>query len=367
MRDYAEEWSRNNALKHDTRGCNPNPSALSPQLKDCPKEPESPEGFPYHQHCSRQDRFAIYNTGLESQSGYGHMYTIGTKINQNLQLYWRVLATYFRSKQNVVGYDLINEAVQANSFKQPIDSLWPGKLESRFLQPLYQLLARIIRDEAQDEFTSIYFMPTFDMLPIGGGVSLPTGFKESPDQYRKESSAALDLSVFNEHTYCCAADLTACVEKTQYEPKLAKADECLRFHVDRIERRNKEAKALRLALVITEFRSCTNSKDYAKEIQSVTDVCNQNLIGWSYWQYKNFDHFTSIVPADGGSGGQGYYETEGPSKTNPTYQIHKVKALARTTITSYQGTPTYIEFYKGYFHSKFVCDASIQKPSELYI
>jgi hypothetical protein len=51
----------------------------------------------------------------------------------------------------------------------------------------------------------------------------------------------------------------------------------------RIGTRHKDAKRLGVPLFISEFGACLESKICGREITQVADVCEHELIGWSYW------------------------------------------------------------------------------------
>jgi hypothetical protein len=57
-----------------------------------------------------------------------------------------------------------------------------------------------------------------------------------------------------------------------------------------------------------------------QEITTVSEVCDEHLTGWAYWQFKNFGDLTTTA----GTSSEGFYEKNG------TLQVGKVKALART-------------------------------------
>jgi len=62
----------------------------------------------------------------------------------------------------------------------------------------------------------------------------------------------------------------------------------------------------------------------------VTEACDEHLVGWAYWQYKNFGDITTTA----GEGSEGFYEKNG------TMQEGKVKALTRTYMQYTQGKLT---------------------------
>ena len=72
--------------------------------------------------------------------------------------------------------------------------------------------------------------------------------------------------------------------------------------------------------MITEFGACTSSDACVQEINAVADTCDENLVGWAYWEFKKYYDVTTTA----GSTSEGFYENDG------TLQVNKVKALSRT-------------------------------------
>lgn len=81
-----------------------------------------------------------------------------------------------------------------------------------------------------------------------------------------------------------------------------------------------DAEGYQVPLFISEFGACMNTDACAQEIQSVADTCDENLVGWAYWEFKKFKDLTTSA----GTGSEGFYNDDG------SLQEIKVKALART-------------------------------------
>lgn len=58
-----------------------------------------------------------------------------------------------------------------------------------------------------------------------------------------------------------------------------------------------------MPLIITEFGACLNSTSCVNEINAVTDVCDEHLVGWAYWEFKIFKDITTTA----GTGSEGFY------------------------------------------------------------
>lgn len=79
--------------------------------------------------------------------------------------------------------------------------------------------------------------------------------------------------------------------------------------------------------MISEFGACMNSKECAREVDQVAEVCDQTLASWAYWEFKPFHDLTTSA----GDRSEGFYDKDG------TLQTDKVKALARTYVRYAQG------------------------------
>lgn len=96
----------------------------------------------------------------------------------------------------------------------------------------------------------------------------------------------------------------------------------------------------------------------AQEIKSVTDTCDDYLVGWAYWQFKNYADLTTSA----GTSSEGFYDSDG------TLQDIKVKALARTYFPVTQGTPTSLNFdsTSGNFVGTYKVDTTILQPTVVF-
>jgi len=90
----------------------------------------------------------------------------------------------------------------------------------------------------------------------------------------------------------------------------------------------------------------------------VTEALDQHLVGWAYWEFKNYADLTTSA----GTGSEGFYNDDG------TLQKAKVKALARSYFAATQGVPTSITFDAmfGDFVGYYTVDTTITEPTILF-
>jgi len=118
------------------------------------------------------------------------------------------------------------------------------------------------------------------------------------------------------------------------EPPIEQEKVCNNFHSRRIAQRSLDAARLQSALIFSEFGACMGTEACSQEIRLVTDNLDDHLVGWAYWQFKNYADLTTSA----GTGSEGFYNEDG------TFQAIKAKALARTYLMNTQGVLTKNKF-----------------------
>ncbi len=103
--------------------------------------------------------------------------------------------------------------------------------------------------------------------------------------------------------------------------------------------------------MMSEFGACLTEAPCTQEIMQVTDVCDDNLVGWAYWEFKTFEDLTTSA----GTGSEGFYNKDG------SIQAYKVKAMARTYLMKTQGDLIHHKFdmNTANFNATFLIDTSI--------
>lgn len=302
-------------------------------------------GYPYISQCQSHSFVDYFNTP-EAADGYSRIYKNTYGLQDRFNQFWNITSAHFASNPYVIGYDILNEPLQANMVTEPWVKI-PGVNDFVNLQPLYERITETIR--TNDDQKIIFFEPIqADLLPYLGGMVFPIGFNNTPG-----GPSYNNRQVLNDHSYCCQGRKDICETG---EPPLQEKAFCDALNYNRVTSRSLDAKALNVGLIMSEFGACFDSQNCINEITSVTDACDKNLVGWAYWMFKGFGDFTT-------TGGllEGFYN-------NQTLQLGKVKALSRTYVPYYQGTPTYINFETGtgQFTTNFTLNPQITKPTVLF-
>jgi endoglycosylceramidase len=290
--------------------------------------------------------FADYYATPEAADAFYRLYKNEKGLQDQYFAFWNFTSFVLSGNQYVVGYDLINEPLAANMVKQPWTAI-PGVNDFIHLQPMYESLHSIIR--ANDNDTILFFEPIQgDVLPALGGMVLPMGFNSTPG-----GTDYNDRQLLNDHAYCCQSSASICAAG---EPPLDKAKQCAEFNFARVTSRKLDADGLGVGLIISEFGACLDSVSCVYEITGVTNACDYNMVGWAYWEFKGYNDFTTSANLQ-----EGFYN-------NQTLQVGKVKALARTYVQYYQGTPSkmYFDPSTGFYTTTFELDPSVTKPTVLF-
>jgi len=216
--------------------------------------------------------------------------------------FWKAVATRFANNTYVLGYDPINEPFPSNMYMDPSIVYEPGRFDRYTLQQMYKRIFQEAYVEAGDMSKAMYFEPSQfpDFYGMYGGIIFNVGFSELPGGADHSS-----MHVLNDHTYCCEVSGEMC--QNGGEPPLDQAETCRDFHRRRVSTRKDDALRFNIPLIISEFGACTGSEACIMEITAVTDACDDHVVGWAYWQLKEFGDFTTTI----GNGSEGFYFSNG--------------------------------------------------------
>eukprot|EP00347_Sterkiella_histriomuscorum_P013225 403365531 len=304
------------------------------------------DGNPNLEDCTKRNFWDYYFTP-ESQQLMRNIYENIDGFQDKFVNYWTELGRRFANNPYVVGFDPLNEPMP-HAFDNPNYVLQDGLFDKEILQPLYK---RVYDAFSQTDKTKVmFFEPSQqgDMSGNDGGMVIPVGFTQPPGGSDKQATHTL-----NDHSYCCQFGVCSGAE-----PRVDQYAQCKKLHDYRIGTRNDDAKKMGIPLIISEFGACFDGMECFKEIQATTEVCDDYLAHWVYWQFKNYKDITTSAQ----SNYQGFYNKNG------SLQTLKVKAISRTYIKATQGTlfsqkfdaETYV------FIGKFKYQSVVQAPTLIY-
>jgi endoglycosylceramidase len=256
------------------------------------------EGNPLVEDCQK-NFFPQYYLSPESMSLFERLYFNSSNLQDSFIAFWKAVADRLSRNPFALGFDPLNEPFPSNMYTEPALVYEPGLFDREKLQPLYKR----VFDEAFQSQSIMFFEPAQfpDFFGTMGGIVFNLGFTEAPG-----GSDKANLHVLNDHTYCCELSADMCTGNGG-EPPLEKAKECRNWHQKRVTTRLEDAERYKTPLFISEFGACKGSESCIQEITSVTEVCDEHLVGWAYWQFKNFNDITTTA----GNGSEGFYNVDG--------------------------------------------------------
>jgi endoglycosylceramidase len=298
----------------------------------------------------QKEFFADYYTSPQSMEAFDALYNNKNQLQDKFVDFWDYTSKALTKNPYVIGFDPLNEPYPGDWIRNP-QLLLPGYFDYYRLQPMYSRVFE--RYYNNDPDVIMFFEPSVwpDIMPYFGGVIRPVGFDTPPG-----GSFGSKNHVLNDHTYCCQLNLTVCASG---EPSTDLAEECYAWHEKRIGTRRADADNLGLPLIISEFGACLTEASCTQEIRQVTEVSDQYLAGWAYWEFKSFEDLTTSA----GVGAEGFYNKDG------SLQDFKVKALSRTYLMATQGVllTNVFDMDTSKFSATFKVDSvNIQKPSIIY-
>lgn len=237
---------------------------------------------------------------------------------------WKTVAAKFADLPGVLGYDLVNEPLNGNFFKDFI-RIQPGEVDKYILEPMYTNVFKVIRE--QDPNAIAFYEPTpfpdtyplDHHFPFGAGVH-PTGFTTG-------AGADNAHQCLSYHIYSCGFASEECDRKGDM-PGDGSSPESDEMVADWVTTRQQDARRVGGGQFLTEFGACSGSESCIKEIERVSSAADAATHSWAYWQFKyNHDITTIAGPSEG------VYNVQGK------LQIPKVTALSRTYAPYIAGMP----------------------------
>jgi len=291
-------------------------------------------GYPTIKSCL-QKGFAQYYFTSQVGALWKEFYEPGTDINLGFSRYWKAVAGQLKDEPHIIGYELINEpsayCLDGSAFsciKVP-GQLFGNAVEGKYLTPLYQTAAKVIRDTGATQ--PIFYEPT---VP-------PKVFADAFPQKAVDG----DNTVLAYHIYCASnnnnpADRLAC----------NKVQDIYFNEFDNYLHDNKGVGGF-----LTEFGSVGGVDWQMSRLRRLLSARDKLFQSWAYWQFKSYNDFTSSDP-------------EEPFYDGDTVETTKLKTLSRTYARAIGGVPSKMFFnhMTGEFDLDFEGTVT-SEPTEIYL
>lgn len=234
---------------------------------------------------------------------------------------WVAVARRWRAQPYSMGYDLLNEPWAGMEYPLCLQP-WLGcpSHERDELQPFFMHALSGIR--AVDPHNLVWFEPQ----PLISTGAPARGFTAIPGETQLGYSF---------HYYCPlntlanAAQLDL-VDALPFGPQ----DTCENFGNATLAEARAQADQMQAVELLTEF----GATDELPVLAEVTRQADEHLIGWQYWQYKNFDDPTTESQD---SGAQSLFADDADLSSA---KIEKLKILSRTYPQATAGVPLALSF-----------------------
>lgn len=258
-----------------------------------------------------------------------------TGIQDGLAAAWRAVAERFVDHPGVMGYNVLNEPWPGSAYPHCLNPAGCPLWDRAFLEPMQERVEAAIR--AVDTERAVFFEPllTFD---LGGDTGLWSGGDDTPGRG------------FSWHVYC---GMQMGAQQFGYELN-AGCNEADGRVFENAERAAARGGAVNLN---TEF----GATDDSTALRRIVELAEEHLVGWMYWQYKNFDD-----PTTGGEGEQGLFRDDGDLGT---LKEDKADVLVRPYPRATAGLPLELSFddRTARFEYVYEPDPSIGAPTEIFV
>lgn len=196
--------------------------------------------------------------------------------------FWEIIADNFKTFENVLGYELMNEPWAGDIYSYP-SLLLPGVAGKKNLQQMYNVLGNKIRQ--QDENTLIFYEPvTWGIFSNRSNIG--TGFSQVPGGPNFKNR-----SVLSYHFYCWLLQ----AQDAHITYPFFKREICHALAQTAFQTIQKDIKKLGGGSFLTEFGLCgpdgNNKSTTTVECNFVMSTADKYLQSWTYWGFTNVQIF----------------------------------------------------------------------------
>ena len=112
-----------------------------------------------------QVEFALFYTTEDLNKFQQDFFTNKRGLLDHYTKMWEQVAVYMTQEPNLLGYEILNEPIGANGYKNLANVLEPGVSNNKFLLPAYQKIYAGIRKH--DKRNLVFFEPS--VIDVFGG------------------------------------------------------------------------------------------------------------------------------------------------------------------------------------------------------
>lgn len=258
---------------------------------------------------------------------------------------WIAVARKWRDQPYSMGYDLLNEPWAGTEYPSCLfPMLGCESHEANETQPFMDHARQGIR--TVDPHNLVWFEPQ-PLISTGAPAS---GFTAIPGE---------DNLGYSFHYYCPLNTLGNSLQLGLLDGlPVGLEDTCDSFGNATFTEVRAQAEKMQAVELLTEF----GATDDLQVIRDVTAEADERLVGWQYWQYKNFQDPTTESQ---GSGSQSLFSND---EDLSTVKIEKLRLLVRPYPQATAGIPVALSFDPdtGAFSYRYTPRAA-DGPTELYV
>lgn len=289
-------------------------------------------GYPSLSDCYKL-MFGIYYMSDKVCKDMQALYDNKDGIQDYFVKFWQAVVSALRGKPGVLGWELLNEPFAGDIYSHPTYLIESGKSDQVNLVPMYERLHDAIR--ALDDTAVLFFEPAVTDYWSSGFAAGPGGAQWA------------HRNVYSYHIYCADINSTdirsrwVCDLSDQYDYNVRIAD----------------IKRVGTGGFMTEFGASSDHNMSIGEINVMTDLADQNLQSWTYWQFKYFQDLTTQDSLES------FYNSAG------VLEYAKVRALSRTYAPAVAGLPSVHAFNSTslVFSLVYVINEVATAPTEIYL
>ncbi len=298
--------------------------------------------------------WSVNYSGPGVAEAYSHFWNndVVGNLQGQLDTVWTGIAAHYRGNPWVIGYDPFNEPYGSELATQPNSPTFDAELEC-----FYTGRADPGLDQDGKQVTCPADDPAEGLIPRIEAAD-PTHLVAYEGNYGTDSGVpnhigAMDFPnlVLNFHDYCFLH-----VPNGPEPPDFASVcgpleNYVFAQHAEELANDASSAQPRGPAELLTEFGATTDTADLAR----ITADADQNLVGWTYWQWINYDdptgsHSSALWPPRAATASQ-------------------LSVLSRTYATAVSGVPTAMSFdpTTGAFRLQYRADKAVKAPTVIVV